>query len=77
MSQTVNLSAHPSKVWFTADEAVAYLCLQSRRALYQFVRKGVLPAHRLGKRHLRFHRDELDRALLGDAPRALAWRKTG
>jgi excisionase family DNA binding protein len=49
--------------WLTAKEAVAYLRLPSARALYQAVRRGQVPAHRLGPRRLRFSRAELDRAL--------------
>jgi excisionase family DNA binding protein len=51
--------------WLTADEAVEYTRLPSRRALYQAVRRGRFPVHRLG-RHLRFHRGELDKVLHGD-----------
>lgn len=47
--------------WLSADEAAAYLRLGSRKALYQRVRRGQIPAHRFG-RTLRFRRDELDRA---------------
>lgn len=50
--------------WLTADQAVEYLGLPSRKALYQSVRRGQVPAHRLGERRLRFHRDELDQILL-------------
>ncbi len=49
--------------WLTADEAAAHLGLPSRKALYQAVRRGQVPVHRLGKR-LRFNRFELDRTLL-------------
>lgn len=49
--------------WLTATEATSYLGMPSLKALYQAVRRGVVPAHRLG-RLLRFHRPELDRALL-------------
>lgn len=52
--------------WLTADEAVEYTRLPSRRALYQAVRRGRFPVHRLG-RHLRFHRGELDKVLQGGA----------
>jgi hypothetical protein len=37
--------------------------LPSRKALYQAVRRGLIPGHRLG-RLLRFYRPELDRVLL-------------
>lgn len=53
-----------STPWMTSDEAVQYLRLESSKALYQAVRRGTIPAHRIGKRALRFHRDELDRCLL-------------
>ena len=49
-------------VWLTVDEAVAYLALPSRMALYQAVRRGQVSAHRFGRR-LRFLRAELDAAL--------------
>lgn len=52
------------RTWLTSDEAVKYLGLSSIKALYQCVRRGVVPAHRLGKRRLRFHRQELDQVLL-------------
>jgi len=57
--------------WLTPDEAVRYLALTSRKALYQAVRRGALPAHRLG-RLLRFYRPELDRVLLGRSTSAVA-----
>ena len=53
--------------WLTTDEAVAYLGLPSRKALYQAVRRGQVPARRLGVRRMRFSRDELDRLLRGEA----------
>jgi excisionase family DNA binding protein len=46
--------------WMTADEATAYLGYRTRAALYQAVRRGIAPAHRLGARRLRFRRSELD-----------------
>ena len=49
--------------WMTADEAAAYLGYRTRAALYQAVRRGIVPAHRLGARRLRFHRGELDAEL--------------
>ncbi len=58
---------HPDPIpspWLNAAAAVAYLGLESRKALYQAVRRGDVPAHRLGKRRMRFHRAELDEALL-------------
>ena len=53
--------------WLTTDEAVAYLGLPSRKALYQAVRRDQVPVHRLGVRRMRFSRDELDRLLRGEA----------
>lgn len=52
----------PIKKWLTPIEAAVHLGLPSVRALYQAVRRGTVPAHRLGRR-LRFSRDELDRLL--------------
>jgi len=52
--------AHP--VWLTVEEGVRYLGLKSRMALYQAVRRGQVPAHRIGRR-MRFRRSELDEAL--------------
>jgi excisionase family DNA binding protein len=49
--------------WFDADEACRYLSLPSRKSLYQAVRRGQLPVHRLGRR-MRFNRAELDALLL-------------
>ena len=49
--------------WMTADEAAAYLGYRTRGALYQAVRRGIVPAHRLGARRLRFRRSELDTEL--------------
>lgn len=48
--------------WMTVPETVKYLGLPSDKALYQAVRRGQIPAHRLGKR-LRFSAVELDRVL--------------
>jgi excisionase family DNA binding protein len=50
--------------WLTAVEAAAYLGLPTVQALYQAVRRGQIPACRLGKRRLRFNRTQLD-SLLG------------
>jgi excisionase family DNA binding protein len=47
----------------TADEAAAYLGYRTRAALYQAVSRGIVPAHRLGSRRLRFRRSELDAEL--------------
>ena len=48
--------------WMNVPETVQYLGLPSTKALYQAVRRGQIPAHRLGKR-LRFSAVELDRVL--------------
>jgi excisionase family DNA binding protein len=48
--------------WLTSERAREYVGLPSKKALYQAVRRGQLPAHRLGRR-LRFNRAELDEAL--------------
>jgi excisionase family DNA binding protein len=57
--------------WMTADEAAAYLGYRTRAALYQAVRRGIVPAHRLGARRLRFRQSELD-AELGRHPSRLS-----
>ena len=44
------------------DQAFEYLALPSRKALYQAVRRGQIPAHRFGRR-LRFSAVELDACL--------------
>jgi excisionase family DNA binding protein len=54
--------------WLTADQAMAYLGLPSRRALYMAIRRGQVPVHRLGRR-MRFDPRELDEALRGTGPR--------
>jgi len=59
------------EAWMNADEAAAYLGYRTRAALYQAVRRGIVPAHRLGARRLRFHRAELD-AELGRHPSRLS-----
>lgn len=45
--------------WLNSDEAVRYLRLPSRRALYQRMRRGTIRYYRDGRRIL-FRRDELD-----------------
>jgi len=54
--------------WLTALEAAKYLGLPSVAALYQAVRRGQVPAHRLGPRRLRFSRTELDEAIRSAPP---------
>ncbi len=54
------MSPSRDDAWMTADEAAAYL---ARAALYQAVRRGIVPAHRLGLRRLRFRKSELDSEL--------------
>ncbi len=62
----VQLRAAHRHGWLTADEATVYLGLPTRKALYAAVARGQVPAHRLGRRRLRFDRSELD-SLLGRA----------
>jgi excisionase family DNA binding protein len=57
--------------WLTPIEASSYLGLPSVRALYQAVRRGTVPGHKLG-RALRFLRAELDRTLLNNPTRLSA-----
>jgi excisionase family DNA binding protein len=49
--------------WLGVDQAACYLGLPSRKALYQAVRRGQVPVHRLGTRRVRFRRAELDHVL--------------
>ena len=49
--------------WLGARDAARYLGLPSRKALYQAVRRGQVPVHRLGTRRMRFRRIELDQVL--------------
>jgi len=48
-------------VWLTVEEAVRYLGLPSRRALYQAIRRGQVPVHRLGARRMRVLANDSDR----------------
>ncbi len=57
------MTAARDDAWMTAEEAAAYLGYRTRAALYQAVRRGIVPAHRLGARRLRFRRAELDKEL--------------
>lgn len=54
--------------WLTAIEAFRYLGFPSRKSLYQAVRRGQIPAHRLGRR-LRFRAADLDSAFLAERAR--------
>jgi excisionase family DNA binding protein len=49
--------------WMTADQATQYLNLPSRKALYQAVRRGQIPGHRVGARRLRFSKAEIDQVI--------------
>jgi excisionase family DNA binding protein len=62
------IEAAPDR-WMTADEAAAYLGYSTRAALYQAVRRGHIPAHRIGARRLRFRRSELDAEVSRSASR--------
>lgn len=46
--------------WMSTDEATEYLRLSSKKNLYEYVRRGVLPAYRLGEKSLIFSKTELD-----------------
>jgi len=49
--------------WLNALQAARYLGLPSLKALYQAVRRGQVPAHRLGLKRLRFNKHELDKLM--------------
>ncbi len=51
--------------WFTPNQAAAHLAV-SARTLYRLIEQGKLPAHRVGTRIVRIHRDDLD-AVMGRA----------
>jgi excisionase family DNA binding protein len=53
--------------WLDTEAARAYLRL-SKKALYQAVRRGMVPVHRLGRR-LRFSIAELDAVVLDGGSR--------
>jgi excisionase family DNA binding protein len=61
------LAIPPPDPWLTTAEAARYVHLTAE-ALRARVRRGTIPAHRDGDRWL-FHRDELDRHLLGHGGR--------
>ena len=49
--------------WFTVNEGAEYLRV-SRRTIYKLVKDGRLPVYTVGaKRHRRFKRQDLDKAL--------------
>lgn len=52
--------------WLDAPAAAKHLGLPSLKALYQLVRGGDVPAHKLGRR-LRFARADLDAVIRGGA----------
>jgi excisionase family DNA binding protein len=62
LASALRQQASGAPVWLDAPAAVKYARLPTVKSLYQFVRRGVVPAHRLGRR-LRFSRDELDAVL--------------
>jgi len=49
--------------WLNPPQAARYLGLPSLKALYQAVRRGQIPAHRLGLKRLRFNKHELDKLM--------------
>ncbi len=63
--------AEPAHRWLTADEAARYLGFPSRKALYQAVRRGQVPGHRIGRR-LRFSAAEIDRVVQRTTTRSAA-----
>ena len=54
-----------SEPWMTVVDVRDYLSLPSKQAVYEAVRAGQLPVHRLGHR-LRFRKTEIDDVLLRD-----------
>ena len=48
--------------WLTSKQAVEYLGLRSRHALYAKVRRGQIPGYKLGNLYY-FNPDELDAAI--------------
>ncbi len=49
--------------WLNPPQAARYLGLPYLKALYQAVRRGQIPAHRLGLKRLRFNKHELDKLM--------------
>lgn len=52
----------PDREWMGAAEMAAHLGM-TRGALYAATERGQIPAHRVGKRGLRFRKSEVERAL--------------
>lgn len=69
--QRESVAVLPPGPWLNPDQALVYLGLPSRKALYQAVRRGQIPAHRLGRR-LRFNRRELDALLSANSTTCLS-----
>ena len=63
LAQAERFAADDPVEWLGAGAATHYLGLPSRKALYQAVRRGQVPVHRLGPRRMRFRRVELDEVL--------------
>ena len=57
LQQVVTSSA--ADRWFTVEQAAEHLSM-SEDALRQLLRRGRVPAHRIGERRIRFSRAELD-----------------
>lgn len=62
----VKQQATPAPEWLDAPAAVKHLGLPSLKALYQLVRGGDVPGHKLGRR-LRFARADLDAVIRAGA----------
>lgn len=58
------MTPETTTTWLNSTEAATYLRMPSVRALYQAIRRGQIPVHRVGPRSMRFNRAELDRALM-------------
>jgi excisionase family DNA binding protein len=52
------------RAWLTPKQATRYLGFASVKALYQAIRRGHIPVHRVG-RLLRLRREELDQLISG------------
>lgn len=66
LAAAVQQQASPAPEWLDAPAAVKHLGLPSLKALYQLVRGGDVPAHKLGRR-LRFARADLDAVIRAGA----------